>query len=88
MTLAILGGLGYISYSTFFSATRPKVGKPRKSAITAPVGPLTATTATGYQEEWIPEHHMKKSKVKSSEGATSASESEGPVKSTKRKGRK
>lgn len=92
MTLAILGGLGYLAYATFFPATRPKIGKPRKSAITSPVGPVTATAATGYQEEWIPEHHIKKSKTKTSTlsegGATSASESEGPAKATKRKSRK
>lgn len=59
MVLAILGGLGYIAYSSFV----PQPKKSRKAAVSAPVGTVTATGAGGYQEEWIPEHHLRKTKA-------------------------
>ncbi|KAF7985686.1 hypothetical protein HWV62_2246 [Athelia sp. TMB] len=70
---ALLGGLAYLAYATFF----PQAKKPRKAAVSAPVGTVTATAAGGYQEEWIPEHHIKKSKTggkKKSGVATSGDE--------------
>jgi hypothetical protein len=56
---------------------------------------VTATGASGYQEEWIPEHHLKKAKgkkakveaVASSGEEISGGESGGEVKRT-RKGKK
>ena len=84
---ALLGGLTYFVYLTFV----PHSKKPRKATPSAPVGPVTATTSGAYQEEWIPEHHLKKAKsgrkqtgVMSSGDELSGGESE--VK--KRKGRK
>jgi hypothetical protein len=73
---AMLGALAYYAYATFF----PQVKKPRKAAVakvSAPVA-VTASTSGGYQEEWIPEHHIKKSKTggkKKSGVATSGDES-------------
>jgi len=55
---ALLGGLTYVAYLTFV----PHSKKPRKAAVSAPVGAVTATASGGYQEEWIPEHHLKKPK--------------------------
>jgi len=67
---AILAGLVYTAYVTLF----PQSKKPRrsKSAVSAPVGTVTATGAGGYQEEWIPEHHLRKTgRKKSGTGAVS-----------------
>lgn len=55
---AFFGGLTYLAYLSFV----PQTKITRKSAVSAPVGPVTATAAGGYQEEWIPEHHLKPTK--------------------------
>ncbi|EIN03695.1 hypothetical protein PUNSTDRAFT_93696 [Punctularia strigosozonata HHB-11173 SS5] len=60
-TTAILGGLGYVAYVSFVPQTK-KARKPKTSAVSEPVA-VTATGAGGYQEEWIPEHHLKKPKA-------------------------
>jgi hypothetical protein len=64
VTAALLGGLIYVAYQAFAPkrSSRPKK-KPVPSSVSAPVGAVTATGAGGYQEEWIPEHHMRKPKV-------------------------
>lgn len=69
MVAGILGAVGYFAYQTYAPAPK-KARKPRGEAISAPVGTVTATGAGGYQEEWIPEHHLKKSK--SRKGAASS----------------
>ena len=56
----ILGGLGYYAYLTFV----PQPKKRKTPTVSAPVSNVTATGAGGYQEEWIPEHHLKKPKAK------------------------
>ncbi|KDQ53192.1 hypothetical protein JAAARDRAFT_72701 [Jaapia argillacea MUCL 33604] len=58
MLIAILGGLSYVAYQTFAPAPK-KSRKPKPAQVSAPVT-VTATGAGGYQEEWIPEHHLKK----------------------------
>ncbi|KAI0749506.1 hypothetical protein C8Q80DRAFT_1218660 [Daedaleopsis nitida] len=71
----LLGGLGYYVYLTL--APQPK---KRKTApqVSAPVGTVTATGAGGYQEEWIPEHHLKKTKkAKATGAATSGDDTSG-----------
>ncbi|KAF9532589.1 hypothetical protein CPB83DRAFT_890781 [Crepidotus variabilis] len=62
MVLLILGGAGYAAYVSF--VPQPKKGKKAvagTSSVSEPVA-VTATGAGGYQEEWIPEHHLKKGK--------------------------
>ncbi|KAI0058773.1 hypothetical protein BV25DRAFT_1829769 [Artomyces pyxidatus] len=92
-TYAILIGLisvlGYFSYITFVPQPKKSVKKP---AVSAPVGPVTATGAGGYQEEWIPEHHLRKGKGKKTGVVSSADETSGAETSgaegKRRKGRK
>lgn len=80
ITLGLLGGLAYLAYDSFFpaSSTKPKTRKQKPQVISAPVGTVTATGAGGYQEEWIPAHHLKKAKGpkgnKSDGGASSGDE--------------
>ncbi len=58
---AFFAGLAYLAYHSFVPQKRSKSKKATPS-VSAPVGPVTATGAGGYQEEWIPEHHLRKSK--------------------------
>ncbi|TFK40238.1 hypothetical protein BDQ12DRAFT_680565 [Crucibulum laeve] len=59
----LLGGLSYFAYFTFVpQSKKTRAKKPAASSVSAPVGPVTATGAGGYQEEWIPVHHLKKPK--------------------------
>jgi len=84
---AFFGGLTYVAYFSFV----PQTKKTRKPAVSAPVGPVTATTASGYQEEWIPEHHLKptKSSRRKNDFASSGDELSGAESDAKkRKGRK
>lgn len=60
---AFLGGLCYLAYSTFVPQTKKSRSKKTQAvSVSSPVGAATATGAGGYQEEWIPEHHLRKSK--------------------------
>jgi len=98
MTTALLGGLIYVSYKAFGPkrSTRSKK-KPAPSAVSAPVGTVTATGAGGYQEEWIPEHHIRKPKASRQKSGTltsgdefselSAGELSAPEKEKKVKGK-
>jgi len=98
MTIALLGGLVYASYKTFGPkrSSRPK-RKTAPSAVSAPVGAVTATGAGGYQEEWIPEHHIRKAKTPRQKSGTltsgdefselSAGELSAPEKEKKGKGK-
>jgi len=61
MVTAVLGGLLYIAYLSFM----PKKSRSKRTApstVSTPVTSATATGAGGYQEEWIPEHHLRKPK--------------------------
>lgn len=86
-----------MAYTTFV----PKQKKTRRSAastggksnISAPVGSVTASGAGGYEEEWIPEHHLKLRAGKKKAGALSSGDelSGGETSGTegkRRKGRK
>ncbi|KAF8968018.1 hypothetical protein BDZ97DRAFT_1975279 [Flammula alnicola] len=68
---AILGGLVYLAYATFVPQSKKPRAKKTTAAVSAPVGSVTATGAGGYQEEWIPEHHLRKSKSSKKQGALS-----------------
>ncbi|KAK7690619.1 hypothetical protein QCA50_005718 [Cerrena zonata] len=91
IVLGFFGGIGYYAYLTF--VPQPKKRKT-VAPVSAPVGTVTATGAGGYQEEWIPEHHLKKPKQrKSTKGvATSGDETSGTelsgTEGRKRKGKK
>jgi len=53
---------GAFAYFTYLNLVPPpkKVRKTKTEAVSEPVGTVTATGAGGYQEEWIPEHHIRK----------------------------
>jgi hypothetical protein len=69
---ALFGGLLYYAYDTFVPHTKkPRTKKTSNVTVSAPVGTVTATGAGGYQEEWIPEHHLRKSKSSKKQGAAS-----------------
>ena len=92
ITAAFLGGLGYFAWISFGpKAKKTRKPAPTKATISAPVGKVTATGAGGYEEEWIPEHHLKGRKTKkgalSSGDELSATEASG-AESKKKKGRK
>lgn len=93
ITAAFIGGLGYFAWITFVGPTK-KTRKPAapKPSISAPVGKVTATGAGGYEEEWIPEHHLKGRKTKKAGALSSGDELSGGEASTteakKKKGKK
>jgi len=68
MVLAILGGLGYVAYLSFVPQPKQKKTAP----VSAPESTVTASGAGGYQEEWIPEHHLRKTKARKMAGAVSS----------------
>lgn len=65
VVLAFFGGLGYYAYLTFVPQPKKRSKAP---ATPAPVGTTTATSPGGYEEEWIPEHHLKKPKQRKGKG--------------------
>jgi hypothetical protein len=75
VVLAILGGLGYATYLSF--APQPK--QKKKVPVSTPASTGTTTGAGGYQEEWIPEHHLRKGKARKVAGVVgSGDEQTGP----------
>lgn len=89
MVASLLAGLGYVAFRTFVPQSR----KRKVQSVSAPVGTVVATGAGGYQEEWIPEHHLKKSKTRKGTGAASSGDELTPAEASgselkKRKGRK
>jgi len=89
IVFGILGGGAYFTFLSFL----PKSKKPKVAAaagINAPV-PVAATNSGGYEEEWIPEHHLKKTKKSgavTSDAETSGGEASGKEGPRRRKGRK
>ncbi|KAI6155555.1 hypothetical protein BKA82DRAFT_4079946 [Pisolithus tinctorius] len=60
---AILGGGSYYAYLTYLPV--PKVKNPkRRQEGTTPAATATGTSTGGYDEDWIPVHHLKKPKAK------------------------
>lgn len=86
----ILGGVSYYAYLTY--APAPKAKKPkRRQEVSAPAATATGTSAGGYEEEWIPEHHLKKPKARRTAASSVEEVSTGETSGTegrKRKGRK
>ncbi|KAF8623709.1 hypothetical protein AX17_007406 [Amanita inopinata Kibby_2008] len=95
IVFGILGGFSYYAYVNLIPQPKKSRSKPA-SSISAPVGSVTATGAGGYQEEWIPEHHLRKNKSGKKQGnatsGTSADEQSGAETSgtdgRRRKGKK
>lgn len=91
IVLGLVGGLGYYAYLSFVPQPKKRRAAP---VVSAPVGTVTATGAGGYQEEWIPEHHLKKTKTRKTKSgvATSGDETSGAelnnTEGRKRKGKK
>lgn len=89
ITFGFIGGLGYLAYNTFV----PKGKKIRKAAPTKTTGSATGESIAGtgvYEEEWIPEHHLKLRSGKKKSGAVSSGDelSGGEVSGTEGKRRK
>ncbi|KLO08805.1 hypothetical protein SCHPADRAFT_858651 [Schizopora paradoxa] len=65
ITIAFLGGLGYLAFNTFFpkskKARKPVTSKGGKSAISSP---LEVSASGAVDDEWIPAHHLKNRSVK------------------------
>lgn len=62
VVFAALAGVSYATYNAYVPSQKPKRRRPTE--VSAPVGTVTASGSGGYQEEWIPEHHLKKTKGK------------------------
>jgi hypothetical protein len=72
-----LAGLTYIAYRAFVPQGKKfKSKRATTSSVSSPVGVVTATGSGGYQEEWIPEHHLRKAKS-SKKGRASGEELSG-----------
>jgi len=90
IVIGILGGAGYLAFLSIFP--KPKSKKPKAAAPpegSTPVA-ITATSSGGYEEDWIPEHHLKKAKkgTITSDAETSGGEASGKEGPRRRKGRK
>jgi len=86
----MLGGVSYYVYLAYLPA--PKAKKPKRhQEVSTPTATATGTTAGGYEEEWIPEHHLKKPKARKTAASSGDEVSIGQTSGTegrKRKGRK
>ncbi|KAF8199652.1 hypothetical protein BJ912DRAFT_949819 [Pholiota molesta] len=72
MVAAIFGSLAYLAYTTFVPQTKkPRAKKTTTESISSPIS-ATATGAGGYQEEWIPEHHLRKTKSSKKQGGAAS----------------
>ena len=69
MVLAILGGLSYVAYLSFVPQTKQKKTAPISKSETT-VSPQLRQA--DIQEEWIPEHHLRKAKARKGRGAVSS----------------
>ena len=70
---AFFGGLCYLAYSTFFpQAKKSRSKKIPTVSVSSPTSTVTATGAGGYQEEWIPEHHLRKPKSSKKKAAATS----------------
>lgn len=92
IVFAALAGVTYTAYNAYVPSQKPK--RKRPTEVSAPIGTVTASGSSGYQEEWIPEHHLKKTKGKKmrADNAAVSEESSSEVNGTEgkrtRKGKK
>ena len=89
IVIGIIGGSAYLAFLSYWpKSKKPKVAAP--SEVSAPTV-IAATSSGGYEEEWIPEHHLKKPKKSgavTSDAETSGGEASGKEGPRRRKGRK
>jgi len=75
---AFLGGVSYFIYLTYFPAKKAKKSKRSRPEISAPTSKVTVTSSGArYEEEWIPEHHLKKTKTRKPTAASSGEDVSG-----------
>ncbi|KAG1785698.1 uncharacterized protein HD556DRAFT_1420643 [Suillus plorans] len=92
IVFAAFAGVTYTAYNAYVPSQKPK--RKRPTQVSAPIGPVTASGSSGYQEEWIPEHHLKKTKGKKTKpdsvavSEESSSEANGTEGKRTRKGKK
>jgi hypothetical protein len=92
IVFAALAGASYAAYNAYIPSQKPR--RKRATEVSAPVGTVTASGSSGYQEEWIPEHHLKKTKGKKTKSDNvvvseeSSSEANGTEGKRTRKGKK
>jgi hypothetical protein len=78
--LAVFGGAGYLTYISYY----PKTKKRTIPTPSAPVD-VKATTASGYEEEWIPEHHLRTRSRRPLGAVKSSGDESSPEKPAKQK---
>lgn len=61
----ILGGLLYVAFLSFVPQSKKTWSKRPAVSSTPSSTSATATGAGIYDEDWIPEHHLRKTKKKS-----------------------
>lgn len=91
MVFGILGGGAYLAFLSYFPAPRPKRSRVAVPSEGSGPVPVAATSSGGYEEEWIPEHHLKKQKKSgaiTSDAETSGGDASGKEGPRRRKGRK
>jgi hypothetical protein len=79
--LVVFGGASYLTFISYF----PKKNKRIIPTPSAPVD-VKGTTPSGYEAEWIPEHHLKtRARKVRAAGAASSGDESTPEKSVKSK---
>jgi hypothetical protein len=69
IVFAFLGATSYYAYLSLLPPPKKSRSKPAPPPGTP--GTATASGVKGYEEEWIPKHHLKKSKSEKKQNATS-----------------
>jgi len=89
IVLGIIGGACYFTFLSFFpKSKRPRVTVPPQVSVPSAIA---TTSSGGYEEDWIPENHLKKTKKSgaiTSDAETSGAETSGREGPRRRKGRK
>ncbi|KAI8917281.1 hypothetical protein DFJ77DRAFT_459816 [Powellomyces hirtus] len=82
MTLALLGGIAYMSYDSFMGGNKKKAGSRTKRAAAAAAPVVESTAEPGKPDmDWIPQHlvdaqngvRRQSSRIKKRQGSTSSS---------------
>ena len=81
--LVVLSGIYFTVLSLFPSLSKPRrkrAPRPSEGETTPSVGTVKANGAGGYSEEWIPEHHLKKTTTRRGQKKASGALSSGDEK--------